>query len=314
MADSAFWRDLATQFLALPDFRADGHYYAGSGATWNWQLAAIPNQFIRSAFTTLACRGASELATLGTSDLLVAWLEELRTRGINFRFAGQAKEAVPEGRSYLLGSISNVCQASATLCKELETAAVQAEFKEKLRSDPKNWSPLHQTYEAFKAVKDLHASQAERIPESLVRDTIARQLNIRPEDVTWTQIRSEIAGLLPFYPHIEVIPSAPQTPSNPKTPQFAGSETSPKPAIVSASDNKETVAAQLQMLRTECNWTIEKLAAKTGFDEKTVKRHLSGRASPRLGNLTVYERAFSKALKRDIVIKKMPPKRPPNAP
>jgi hypothetical protein len=76
----------------------------------------------------------------------------------------------------------------------------------------------------------------------------------------------------------------------------------------------ETIATQILNLRLACNWTIEKLAAKTGFDEKTVKRHLSGRVIPRLGNLSIYEQAFSKALKREVVIKKMPPKRPLNAP
>jgi hypothetical protein len=75
-----------------------------------------------------------------------------------------------------------------------------------------------------------------------------------------------------------------------------------------------TIEEQIQTLRDECKWTIEILASKTGFDEKTVKRHLSGRAMPHLRNLSVYQRVFSKALKREVVIKKTPPKRPPNAP
>jgi len=73
-----------------------------------------------------------------------------------------------------------------------------------------------------------------------------------------------------------------------------------------------TTAGQIQKLRLECNWTIEVLARKTGFDEKTVKRHLSGNAMPRLGNLAIYQQAFSKVLNRQILIDKTPPKRPLN--
>ena len=84
----------------------------------------------------------------------------------------------------------------------------------------------------------------------------------------------------------------------------------PRP-IASDPPAPPTLAEQIQNLRLECNWTIEVLARKTGFDEKTVKRHLSGSALPRLGNLAIYQQAFSKALSRQILIEKTPPKRPP---
>ena len=75
--------------------------------------------------------------------------------------------------------------------------------------DPKSWSPLRQQVEAFRKIKQLVTGPRERIPEALVRDTLAQQYGIKPEEVTWKQIRFEVAGLLPFYPAITVVPSKP---------------------------------------------------------------------------------------------------------
>jgi hypothetical protein len=71
MADSAFWRDLAEKFLALPDFRADGTYIIGSGAPWTWQLAGVAPEYLRRAFEALACRAASEIAGASSTDLFI---------------------------------------------------------------------------------------------------------------------------------------------------------------------------------------------------------------------------------------------------
>lgn len=96
--------------------------------------------------------------------------------------------------------------------------------------------------------------------------------------------------------------------------EFDGSLIEKQPRLPVAPDPPPppTLGEQIQNLRLECNWTIEVLARKTGFDEKTVKRHLSGSAMPRLGNLAIYQQAFSKALNRQILIEKTPPKRPLN--
>jgi len=66
MANSDFWRHLAVDFQAIPDFsgmlRADGYYIVGSGEPWNWQLKGVTtSDFIYSAFETLARRGAAEI-------------------------------------------------------------------------------------------------------------------------------------------------------------------------------------------------------------------------------------------------------------
>jgi hypothetical protein len=67
MADSAFWQDLAAQFLALQD---TGRLRAGEA-----------NDFMYVALETLAKRGASKIASADAPDLLAIWVEALRKEG-----------------------------------------------------------------------------------------------------------------------------------------------------------------------------------------------------------------------------------------
>ena len=78
------------------------------------------------------------------------------------------------------------------------------------------------------------------------------------------------------------------------------------PAKPSLAPSEETIAAQLKRLRAECNWTIPALAEAVNLDVKTVARNLSGQSIPYARNISAYERAFSKQLKRQILINKMP--------
>ena len=84
------------------------------------------------------------------------------------------------------------------------------EHPEPEASDPRNWSPLRQQWEAFKGIKKVMQEPPEKIPEAFVRNVLAQQYGIRPEDVTMKQIRFEVAGLLKDYPHIELVPFQPQ--------------------------------------------------------------------------------------------------------
>ena len=319
MADSDFWRELAISFQSaanLYEFAAHRLYCMElSIVEPTWNLPAPPAA--RAEFDALARRGASMLSPSPTGDLALAWLEAL-WREATHGPVRTPSEIVGKDRTgqltQLHGKIDRVFQSSSALCRKFESEALQSEFEEKRRDDPRNWTPFRQRYEAFKSLKEIINEPAERISEVWVRNAIARIHGIKPEDVTLKQIRFEIAGLLSSTKrHIEMIPSALQGSPPVPEPDTKLSD-QPEPIPVPVSPPVETIAAQLQRLRMECNWTIEKLAAKTGFDEKTVKRHLSGRVSPRLGNLTIYQQAFSKALKREVVIEKMPPKRPLNAP
>jgi DNA-binding transcriptional regulator YiaG len=79
-----------------------------------------------------------------------------------------------------------------------------------------------------------------------------------------------------------------------------------KSAAADSPSPPETIAAQIQRLRKESKWSVEKLAETVSLNLRTVTRHLSGSTIPHLGNISAYERVFAKRLKREVVISKMP--------
>jgi hypothetical protein len=221
MADPAFWRELAATFLQIPGhdlIRADGQYTVGSGEAWTWRLAGSINDFIRNTFESLATRGAFEIAPAGTTDLANAWLEAIRKERINFRSeqgGTEVDEEGREGRQYVLGTINGVCEASATLCRILEKRAIQAEFEQKQRADPKNWPYVRQRYETFKQIKELISGPREKVSETFLRNALAEQYGINPEEVSKKQIQLGLADLGRHYHAISLVPSEPTQPEQP---------------------------------------------------------------------------------------------------
>jgi len=69
---------------------------------------------------------------------------------------------------------------------------------------------------------------------------------------------------------------------------------------------QESVASQLNRLRDECGISIEELAYQVGLHARSVQRHLASETAVRSTHLSAYNRVFSKLLKRNIVIRKMP--------
>ena len=133
MADSAFWRDLAAQFQRLHDHHGvlhyNWHYIVGSG-NGQWEFAGSASGSVRREFEALAVRAAWGIASPGATDLLVVWFEALRRDGSGFRSTSNAIEPVQTG------SIFDVCEASANLCRILERQAFQAECKERQPPHP----------------------------------------------------------------------------------------------------------------------------------------------------------------------------------
>jgi hypothetical protein len=77
----------------------------------------------------------------------------------------------------------------------------------------------------------------------------------------------------------------------------------PEPSL---PPSEETIAVQLKRLRDECDWTIPALPEAVNLDVSTVARHLSGQCIPYARNISAYKRVFSKELKRQVLIDKMP--------
>jgi hypothetical protein len=310
MATSEFWRDLAAQFKALPlecsVLYATRDYMVGSGRVGQWTLNGTRSAVAQ--FDPLARRGASELQNAKIPDLLIAWLEALMANE-PLAFKQEPYVAIEEnpdgsnGPQHMLGTLLHLRDASVNFCHTLESEALQRESEEKQTNDPKNWSPLRQDYEAFKTIKEIKAGPHEQISEAFVRSSLARHLRIEPEEITWKQITFAVSDLLRTYPAITLVPMQ-QAPSQ-RMSEVTPSPSAPGEPMHSAS-SEETIAAQLERLREECRWTIPALAEAVGIDSRTVDRHLAGKFIPYARTISAYERAFSKQLKRQVVIKKMP--------
>ncbi len=74
--------------------------------------------------------------------------------------------------------------------------------------DPKNYSTLRQRYKNYKKILELRTGPHEIIPESLVRNALADQLGIKPEEVSPRQIQLALNDLGRDYPAIAFEPPA----------------------------------------------------------------------------------------------------------
>jgi len=85
----------------------------------------------------------------------------------------------------------------------------------------------------------------------------------------------------------------------------------PRPALLTVPlpIKSETIGAQIERLRDECDLSIEELAEKVGLDPTNVSRHIRGESNPNRRNRHKYQRVFSILLNRQIVISKTQLKR-----
>jgi len=291
MASSDFWRDLAAAFRALHGFQSIGASKYVVGGQDRWEIGAG----YESDFIALAMRAGAAIAGPRDSDPLKAWLRRLSQEGY---FYEQSPVVETSSGEKIVGSIPAVFRSSFELCKKLEVHALRDEFEEKQRNDPRNRPPLVAQYEAFKKLKDVISGPIERIPEAVVRMTLAQVWGIKPEDVTADQVKHAIVEILPYYKSIEIVPSGSPASEPLPGPAEAGPQRplAPKPP---------TVAEQLKTLKDEAHLSFEELAERIGIDGRSVRRHFGGKSVPHGRHLRAYEREFSKLFGRKVVISKM---------
>lgn len=68
------------------------------------------------------------------------------------------------------------------------------------------------------------------------------------------------------------------------------------------ANESQTIGTQLGKLQAECRLTVEELAEAVSIAPRSVYRHLSGEAMPRVRQKRSYEQFFSRKLKREIKI------------
>ena len=175
------------------------------------------------------------------------------------------------------------------------------EGTEEQQDDPRHWSPLRQFVEIRKHVSRRQSVPHEEISEEMVREILARQYGTTPEQVTGTQIRFEVAGLLRQYPVIRLVSSkaASKAQAPRKGPGKAAGENMSE---ANAPEGAASVGRQIDRYRQECRLTIDALAAGIRVTSRTADRHIADICRPRAEHRAAYERLFSKLLKRKIVI------------
>ena len=205
MADSDFWRDLAVSFRAISDPMGI------LTAKWTnfeqqprWELVRGDFITLSAQFEPLARRGGWKLDS--TRDSLEVWLDAMR---FEEGYVLEERTKVETGE-VIACLIPALCQRSADFCNLLESRALESERiaaeKEREQNNPRNWSPLAQQWEALKVINKLQGGPREEIPEVFVREVLAREHGIKPEEVSWDQIRSELHRLP--YRAVRVIPSS----------------------------------------------------------------------------------------------------------
>lgn len=248
MVHSDFWRDLAVQFRALDPpakLRADWNYTVTLSpgnppqtcATWDVWEGWEPATSLCLDFEALARRGGSAIADQeDPHDSLAIWLDAVKKETAHPGMSNRGLGPGPDG-FHESAEVPRVCEASADLCRVLESRALEMERPVRSQSQPR---------------PDAKPADKQVLPASLI-----------------------------------------VTPTQP----------------VTRKDEPESIADQLRRLREESRLTYEKLAEELRINSRSVERHLAGTATPRIGHIGAYERAFSVALKRKVVISRTPVKR-----
>ena len=128
MADSAYWRDLAKQFRALPSeckmLRADRYPVDDvTDELSHWQLTGTATA--KALVDALARRAASEIQDLASSDLLAAWLEALIKRGgVQFHSQTILRGNNPDGRIATSADCRHLVSITGAFSRLLQYAGI----------------------------------------------------------------------------------------------------------------------------------------------------------------------------------------------
>jgi predicted transcriptional regulator len=94
-----------------------------------------------------------------------------------------------------------------------------------------------------------------------------------------------------------------------RTPELGLRNLFPNMPDISSRPARSVTSKHLEELLHECQITAEELANLIGCNPSVVSRHINGHMNPRLKALREYDYAFTKLLKRNIVVKRNGTKR-----
>ncbi len=138
----AAWRELAVRFAEIRSIDHD-KFYASWIAGQGWHIGGIDDDHARDVFMS-AVKRAAALLKKRPDDFLSFWLEMLRTESSHFQggtHIGYGTET-SLGESEEIGTIRDLCLASAEHCYKLETRTiVKRRTPKRKRRTPKKSRP-----------------------------------------------------------------------------------------------------------------------------------------------------------------------------
>lgn len=181
----------------------------------------------------------------------------------------------------------NVRKSDEWLKLSKEVVRVAADFDRGLshKDDPRLLPPILQEWEAFKAIKKIITGPHESVPEGFLRGSISRQLGIKPEDVTWKQIKYAVTELFSHYPAITVIPSvevndlvATELPQKPR--QETSKAVSVEPSNAENSENSNERESFVLPILAKKGWSVHDWATESVVDFHTASDYLKCKTNP----------------------------------
>ena len=216
-----------------------------------------------------------------------------RTRSIRYEFEALARRAGPEVHPYM-DSLHGWLEALRQSRLNADTAGSGVE------SEPDGKIIAHLYFGTIHAVCEASADLCKAY-ESVALET-ERMLRVAQE----ARNRAEKAAIEPEF-------FDPKSLSTEDLPVLAAGPATTKISRIPPASRRghphASIGQQIEALRQDCRWSLEKLAEMIGKHESTVKRHIAGKMEPTLKTLGVYEKVFSKQLGKQILIHKTPPAR-----
>lgn len=212
--------------------------------------------------------------------------------------------------SFEFGTLREVCRASANLCDQLELAAMVSAAHPEVIAPTKAKMPSQVIEPDLEELRSLAIALDGQ--DAILLDGIRTVRGYEVSEAQWNAVASvlrdifaklpELAIPLEFHGQPFALRSQISTVRVRLQRKIEGLEHSRKSAVLS-------IGKQIDRLRDECGLSIEELSEKVGIHPTNVSRHIHDESVPSRTTLPKYNRAFSKLLNREIVIRKTQPER-----
>jgi hypothetical protein len=253
-----------------------------------WTVSDGVNENFQARFRALAARAGRAVGAPSDSDPEDLWLHHLWL-DLREAYSDQLFAASKEG-----GVILRLCVASATFCSRLEKKALNVSRE------------VAMSFDQGQNLRDAILKKRARIAE------IERALNRPPVTEYRSQpvhggqawrlrLEEERQHLLRAVAELErELERLEREAGSEASALLADRDGSAKSAESESTNGDTAIGRNIERLRTECGWSLDKLAEETGIDKKSILSHLNKGVIPIPRILKEYAQAFTRELGRPI--------------